>query len=89
MEEMRNMAPKETVRQACRNRRPLDGVDAQALEHALTITERERDQWKSAAQMLGERIHEATLALNVIKAIETKLLTCEVELLAARARVKP
>lgn len=32
-----------TVREACRRRRPLDGADSQALEHALTITERERD----------------------------------------------
>jgi hypothetical protein len=33
-----------TVRKACRRRMPLDGTDAQALEHALTITERERDE---------------------------------------------
>jgi hypothetical protein len=32
------------VREACRRRMPLDGTDAQALEHALTITERERDE---------------------------------------------
>jgi hypothetical protein len=32
-----------TVREAARQRMDLDGVDAQALEHALTITERERD----------------------------------------------
>ncbi len=31
------------VRDACRRRMPLDGADAQALEHALAITERERD----------------------------------------------
>lgn len=33
-----------TVREACRQRVPLDGTDAQALENALTITERERDE---------------------------------------------
>jgi len=33
-----------TVREACRQRIPIDGTDAQALEHALTITERERDE---------------------------------------------
>jgi len=33
-----------TVRKACRIQMPLDGADAQALEHALTITERERDE---------------------------------------------
>lgn len=32
-----------TVREACRRKMPLDGADAQALEHALTMTERERD----------------------------------------------
>lgn len=32
-----------TVREACRRRMLLDGADAQGLEHALTITERERD----------------------------------------------
>lgn len=52
-----------TTRVACKQRHALDGVDAQALEHALTITERERDdllaqlrsaqdeleQWKDAS----------------------------------------
>ena len=33
-----------TVREACKRGTPLDGADAQALEHALTITERERDE---------------------------------------------
>ena len=32
-----------TVRAACKRRMPLDGADAQALEYALTMTERERD----------------------------------------------
>ena len=41
----------ETVRTACRRRCSLDGADAQALENALTITERERD----AALRLSER----------------------------------
>ncbi len=36
--------PRLTVREACRRRMFLDGADAQALEHALTITERERDE---------------------------------------------
>jgi chromosome segregation ATPase len=31
------------IREACRRRMPLDGSDAQCLEHAITITERERD----------------------------------------------
>lgn len=33
-----------TVREACRLRQPLDGADAQALEHALAVTERQRDE---------------------------------------------
>jgi len=37
------MTERITVRKTCRQRMPLDGADAQALEHALTITERERD----------------------------------------------
>ena len=39
-----------TVREACRRKTPLDGADAQALEHALTMTEAERDE----ARALGE-----------------------------------
>jgi hypothetical protein len=31
------------IREECRKKRTLSGADAQALEHALTITERERD----------------------------------------------
>ena len=37
-------APKLTVRAACRKRVPLGGPDAQCLEHALTMTEKERDE---------------------------------------------
>jgi hypothetical protein len=33
-----------TVREACRRGMPLDGTDARHLEHALVITERERDE---------------------------------------------
>ena len=33
-----------TVRDACRRRQPLGPADAQALEHALTQVERERDE---------------------------------------------
>jgi hypothetical protein len=39
------------IRQACRQGKPLDGADAQALENALTITERERDEWKRRAEI--------------------------------------
>jgi len=36
-----------SAREAARRRLRLDGADAQALEHALTITERERDALKA------------------------------------------
>lgn len=38
-----------SVREACRRRQAIGVADAQALEHALTITERERDEAKSDA----------------------------------------
>lgn len=41
-----------SVREACRRRLTLDGTDAQALEHALTITERERDEARSKCKTL-------------------------------------
>jgi len=52
----------DTVREACRKRTPLDGADAQALEHALTITEHERDRalaWSRQLQikLLGLTVH--------------------------------
>lgn len=47
------------LRDACRAREPLDGADAQALEHALSITEKERDEARSEATKL-----EAALAAS-------------------------
>jgi len=41
-----------TVREACRRRFPLNGSDAQALEHALTITERERNTLQAVIDSL-------------------------------------
>lgn len=41
-----------TVRGAARARETLGGADAQALEHALTITERERDEARATAYVL-------------------------------------
>lgn len=40
---MSNKLTELTVRSAARKRMPIDGADAQALEHAITITENERD----------------------------------------------
>ena len=47
------------VREACRRRMPLDGVDAECLEHALTITERERDTARADAASLAALLREA------------------------------
>ena len=50
--------PDIAAREACRRRMKLDGADAQALEHALTITERERDEavaaFKDASRLRSE-----------------------------------
>ncbi len=47
------------VRTAARNRQGLDGADAQALEGALTITERERDEAKGEAATLRAQLAAA------------------------------
>ena len=47
-----------TVREACRRRMPLDGVDAQALEHALTITERERNTARTEGETLRKELSQ-------------------------------
>lgn len=47
-------APK-SVRQRARERGALDGADAQALEHALAITERERDEALANYQFMVDR----------------------------------
>jgi hypothetical protein len=52
-----------TVRDACRRRMPLDGTDAQALEHALTITERERDTQRLRGDDLVLRAEKAEAEL--------------------------
>ena len=44
---MESDTPRMTVRQAARARKPLDGVDAQALEGALQQVERELAQAKA------------------------------------------
>lgn len=47
-----------TIRQAARERCPLDGADAQALEHAVTITELERDKLLDAIALAVEELRE-------------------------------
>lgn len=41
-----------TVREACRRRMPLDGANAQALEGALAMTERERDEVRNMLEAI-------------------------------------
>jgi hypothetical protein len=52
-------AKAKTVRQAARERQPLDGADAQALEGALAITERERDAAEEVATRQRDRAKQA------------------------------
>lgn len=44
--------PPLTVREACRRRTPIDGSDAQAMEGALSLTERERDDARAEVKRL-------------------------------------
>jgi hypothetical protein len=46
------MAKRSTVREAARNRRPLDGADSQALEHALMQAEDEAIRMRSFLEQL-------------------------------------
>jgi len=45
-----------TVREACRQRMPLDGADAQALEGALTQVEREKAALEARNRKLVDRL---------------------------------
>jgi len=51
--------PNITVREACRRRMELGGADAQALEHALTMTETERE----TARRIAVRLRDAAQRL--------------------------
>jgi len=46
--------PPKTVRQAAKDREPLDGTDAQALEGALAMTERELNAAVSLLQSIRD-----------------------------------
>lgn len=47
-----------SAREAARRGQPLDGADAQALEGALQVTERERDEARNWALGLAEFIDD-------------------------------
>ena len=55
------MTAKKSARQHARERGALDGADAQALEHALTVTERERDEARANYQFMVERAADEKL----------------------------
>lgn len=55
------------VRDACKRRMPLDGSDAQALEHALTMTERERDEARAEVKRLREECNRMSVDLAVAR----------------------
>jgi hypothetical protein len=77
-----------TVREACRRRLLLGGADTQALEHALTITEQERDEAKaevasiranevaSAAFATDQAEKLAQLKVDFIHAVEDEREAC-------------
>ena len=62
---MKPIAP--TVREHARNRGILDGANAQALEHALTITERERDEARRERDKARVELDEARKDLAAAK----------------------
>lgn len=66
-----------SVREACRRRMPLDGVDAQALGHALTLTERERDASRALLDALHETIVEHLSAEDEDDHAAVKRAACE------------
>ena len=55
------MGAKKSARQHARERGALDGADAQALEHALTQTERERDEARQQLDRLIDSSAEGSL----------------------------
>lgn len=54
----------ETVREACRRNHALDGADAQALEHALTITEAERDEARRERDEASARVDKVVFLFD-------------------------
>lgn len=56
-----------TVREACKRRTPLDGADAEALEHALAMTETERDEARRGLQLATAAANAATARLAAVE----------------------
>jgi hypothetical protein len=55
------------VRDACRRRMPLDGTDAQAMEHALKMTEDERDEERARVRALELSRIRMAVALEALQ----------------------
>lgn len=62
----RSTAGKPTVRAAARERQPLDGVDAQALEGALASTERKRDDARARVKELEADLLAIAEAVGIV-----------------------
>jgi chromosome segregation ATPase len=74
-----------SVREHCRQRKPIGGPDAQALEHAITITERERDDLR--AQLAEANRHVAEMQDSIRNSAERRELeVARVELSDAKNR---
>ena len=73
-----------TVREACRRAQPLDGADAQALEHALTTTERERDE---AREDYRRQKQEALDAFTAVRAAMRDLDQLRTSVLSIAAQI--
>ena len=71
------------IRDACRRRLALDGPDAQALEYALTITERERDEVRGEVAALIKQRDALELRVQLELADRGKLQAEVVELRAS------
>jgi len=76
-----------TVREAARRRIPLAGADAQALEGALALTERERDEWRKRYEALPGSLRDAhDVLLGLQKELSHALATVEAyKAIAAKA----
>ena len=71
------MTEQKSVRQRARERGALDGADAQALEHALTVTERERDEAQANYRLMVERA--ADEKLDGYRELASRLAAMEAE----------
>lgn len=65
---------KETVRWACRYRQPLDGIDAQALEHALTQAESENNRLRKENGELKEALFFSECEVKQSEETEKRLM---------------